>query len=204
VKKLLWIIGALVLVSIPLVLCSQSLLRALGWALVAEDPLQRADAIVVSVDAGAAGTLEATDLFKAQLADHVAVFEEESSVAVLELRRRGLTVRDTGAISVERLRQLGVTASEVIAMPVDGTEDERRMLPLWCEEHHVHRLIFVSSRDHTRRTRHLLRRALRARHITLIERAARYSSFDPDSWWRSRNGVRTEIMELQKLAWELL
>jgi hypothetical protein len=29
---------------------------------------------------------------------------------------------------------------------------------------------------------------------------ARYSSFDPDRWWETRGGVRTEIVELQKLV----
>jgi hypothetical protein len=28
---------------------------------------------------------------------------------------------------------------------------------------------------------------------------ARYSNFDPDRWWETRGGVRTEIIELQKL-----
>jgi hypothetical protein len=201
-RKLLWSAGILALVAITLVLFSQSLLRALGWALVAEDPLQHADVIVISVDAGPAGVLDAADLFNAGIADHIAVFDEEPSLALAALRRRGIAVRTSAELAVERLRQLGVTSSEVIAA-VTGTEDEGRILPPWCAQRRVHRVVFLSARDHTRRTRHVLGKALRARHITLIERAARYSSFDPDTWWRSRNGVRIEIIELQKLLWEL-
>ena len=37
------------------------ILQRLGWALVAEDPLTRADAIVLTVDVGRAGVLEAAD-----------------------------------------------------------------------------------------------------------------------------------------------
>jgi hypothetical protein len=33
---------------------------------------------------------------------------------------------------------------------------------------------------------------------------ARYSSFDPDRWWETRVGVRTEIIELQKLVLDVL
>jgi hypothetical protein len=33
---------------------------------------------------------------------------------------------------------------------------------------------------------------------------ARYSSFDPDRWWETRVGIRTEIFELQKLLLEAL
>lgn len=202
-RKWFWGAGALVLAGIVLALFSQSLLRALGWALVGEDPLQRADAIVISLDAGPAGILEAADLVRARVADRVAVFDEQPTRAVVELRRRGIPVPRPAASALEYLRQLGVASSEVIAVRATGTEDEGRILPLWCEQHGVHRVVFVSARDHTRRTRHVVGRALRARHITLIERAAPYSEFDPDNWWRTRNGVRTEILELQKLVWEL-
>ena len=33
---------------------------------------------------------------------------------------------------------------------------------------------------------------------------ARYSSFDPDRWWETRGGVRTEIIELQKLVFDVV
>ena len=202
-KRLTWGIGALALLGIVLALFSHSLLRALGWALVSEDPLQRADAIVISLDAGPAGILEAADLVRARVANRVAVFDEEPSRALVELRRRGIAVPSPAASALEYLRQLGVASSEVIPVRASGTEDEGRILPLWCEQHGVHRVVFVSARDHTRRIRHVVGQALRARHIILIERAAPYSDFDPDRWWRTRNGVRIEITELQKLIWEL-
>jgi hypothetical protein len=33
---------------------------------------------------------------------------------------------------------------------------------------------------------------------------ARYSVFDPDQWWKTRDGVRSEIVELQKLVLEVV
>jgi hypothetical protein len=35
-------------------------------------------------------------------------------------------------------------------------------------------------------------------------RPSRYSSFDPDRWWETRHGVRIEIIELQKLALDVV
>jgi len=32
----------------------------------------------------------------------------------------------------------------------------------------------------------------------------RYSIFDPDRWWETRDGVRSEIVELQKLVLEVV
>jgi hypothetical protein len=34
--------------------------------------------------------------------------------------------------------------------------------------------------------------------------AAHYSDFDPDRWWETRGGVRTEIVELQKLLLDVV
>jgi len=33
---------------------------------------------------------------------------------------------------------------------------------------------------------------------------ARYPIFDRDRWWETRDGVRTEIVELQKLVLEIV
>jgi len=35
-------------------------------------------------------------------------------------------------------------------------------------------------------------------------RSARYSAFDPDRWWTTRDDTRTEIVELQKLVLDVL
>jgi len=35
-------------------------------------------------------------------------------------------------------------------------------------------------------------------------RSARYSSFDPDRWWTTRDAVRTEIVEIQKLLLDVV
>jgi hypothetical protein len=32
----------------------------------------------------------------------------------------------------------------------------------------------------------------------------RYSGFDEDRWWQTRNGIRTEIIEFQKLALDII
>jgi hypothetical protein len=35
-------------------------------------------------------------------------------------------------------------------------------------------------------------------------RGARYSTFDPSLWWQTRAGVRTGIVELQKLLLDVV
>jgi hypothetical protein len=48
----------------------------------------------------------------------------------------------------------------------------------------------------------MLGRVMKGHQTLVTVRAARYSSFDPDKWWTTRDGVRIEIVELQKLLLE--
>jgi hypothetical protein len=81
-----------------------------------------------------------------------------------------------------------------------GTEGEGQVLPPWCDQHQFRSIVLVAARDHTRRLRRVLDRAMKGRSTRVTVRPARYSSFDPDRWWETRDGIRTEIIELQKLA----
>jgi hypothetical protein len=173
-------------------------LRAAGWALVVNEPVVSADVIVLSLDSDGEGALEAADLVRAGISRRVAVFKDSPTVADYEFIRRGLPYGNAGALQIHQLRSLGVTDIVQISR-VDGTESEGRVLPLWCDENHLRSIVVVTTKDHSRRTRRVLDRAMRGHPTRVMVEPARYSSFDPDRWWETRDGVRTEIVELQKL-----
>jgi len=85
-----------------------------------------------------------------------------------------------------------------------GTEGEAQVLPLWCDHHRFRSIVFVAARDHSRRVRRVLDRVMQGHPTRVTIQPARYSSFDPDRWWESRGGVRTEVVELQKLVLEIV
>jgi len=167
--------------------------------LVSDDPVRPADAIVIAIDAGGAGVLEAADLVHDGIASHVALFADPPVEVDREFIRRGVAYEDGADRDARRLRALNVASVEQIPRRVAGTEDEGLVLPDWCDRHHLRTVVVVTSADHSRRLRRVLRRAMKGRRITVIVRRARYSEFDPDCWWRSRAGIRTEIVEFEKL-----
>jgi hypothetical protein len=179
-------------------------LRALGHALVVNDPMAAADVIVVSVDAGSAGVIEAADLVRSGMSATVAVFAEPPDPADLEFARREIPHRDRAAQSLEELQLLGVTNAIRIATPVDGTTAEGRVLSTWLDERGFRSVIVITAPDHARRTRRVLRRALENRSTVVLVRPSRYADFDANAWWHTRTGVRTEIIELQKLLLDIL
>jgi hypothetical protein len=192
-------VGLAAFATLAVLSVQEPVLRALGWALVVNEPVPSADVIVVSIDSGPAGALEAADLVHGGISKRVAVFTDPPSEEDQEFIRRGLPYDDDeGARQVHRLTLLGVTDVVEISR-VDGTEEEGRVLPRWCDEHQVRSIIFVATKDHSRRLRRVLGRAMEGHAIRVTVQPARYSAFDPDRWWDTRRGVRTEIIELQKL-----
>jgi hypothetical protein len=180
------------------------MLRAAGWFLVADDPIHPADAIVIAVDAGRAGILEAADLVRGGMSRRVAIFADQPDDVDRELARRRIDEEDELARQTRLLRTLGVEDIERIPLPITGTEDEGRVFPEWCGERQLRTVIVVSSADHTRRLRRVFHRAMKGRATAVMVRRARYSDFDPDTWWRKRGGVRREIVEVEKLLFDFL
>ena len=196
--------AALAAAVVVAVTVREPLLRAAGWALVVNQPVTSADIIVVSLDSGGAGALEAADLVHSGVATRVAIFADPPSGEDHEFIRRGLPYEDAGARQVRQLKWLGVTDVVQIPRTDIGTEGEGQVLPPWCDQHQFHSVVFVAVSDHSRRLRRVLDRAMRGHPTRVIVRSARYSTFDPDRWWQSRAGVRTAIVEFQKLLLDVV
>jgi hypothetical protein len=176
----------------------EPVLRAAGWVLVTSRPMSPADVIVLSVDSYGAGLLEAADLVQGGISKRVAIFTEPPSEEEREFIRRGVPLQNAAAKKMQLLRSLGVTDFVQISN-VDGSESEGLALPQWCDEHQFGSVIVVANKDHSRRLQRVLDRAMKGYLTRITVQPARYSNFDPDRWWKTRGGIRTEIIELQKL-----
>src|SRR5712675_3612421 len=139
----------------------EPLLRAAGSALVVSEPVVPADIIVVSIDSGGAGALEAADLVQSGIATRVAVFTDPPSGEDHEFIRRGLPYEDEGARQIRQLKLLGVTDVVQIPRTDAGTEGEGEVLPAWCDQHQFRSVVFVAARDHSRRVRRVLDRVMK-------------------------------------------
>jgi hypothetical protein len=195
-------LAAAAIVLVPSV--REPVLRAAGWALVVNEPVAPADIIVISLDSSGAGALEAADLVQSGIAARVAVFSDPPGGEDLEFIRRGLPYEDAEARQIRQLRSLGVTDIVKIDRTDAGTQGEGQVLPPWCDEHEFRSIIFVAARDHARRIRRVLNRTMRGHATRVTVWPERYSGFDPDRWWETRSGMRTAIVEFQKLMLDVI
>src|SRR5215467_5446333 len=147
------------IVAVPPV--REPVLRAAGWALIVNESVAPADIVVIVPGIGGAGALEAADLVQSGIATRVAVFADPPSGEDHEFIRRGLPYEDAGTRQIRQLRWLGVTDVVQIPRTDVGTEREAQVLPRWCDQHRFQFIVFVASRDHSRRLRRVLDRVMK-------------------------------------------
>jgi hypothetical protein len=182
----------------------EPILRAVGRALVVKESPAPANVIVIALDTGGAGVLEAADLVQSGMATQVAVFADPPSGDDLEFIRRGLPYEDEAARQIRQLEMLGVRNIMRIPRTDAGTEGEGQVLPAWSDLHQFRSIVIVVNADHSRRMRRVLDRAMKGHSTSVSIQPSRYSAFDPDRWWETRRGVRTAIIELQKLILDIV
>jgi microcompartment protein CcmK/EutM len=198
-----WLIGVAVALGVGSVASRPPLLRAIGHMLVIDQAVDRADVIVLAVDSAGAGVLEAADLVHAGVASRVAVFEDPPDAVDEEFIRRGAPYEDGAERSERQLRSLGITAVERIGRAA-GSEEETVRLPEWCSRQNLAAVVVVTTPDHSHRLYRMLQRSMAGHRTAVKVRMARHATFDPESWWQTRGGLRIGIIELQKLLLDVV
>lgn len=176
----------------------QTLLTLLGRSFVREDPLERADAIVVLAgDSALGGRVQ-----------QAAEFYWEGWAAQLIASGPPLFAGFNEAdLVLHQARRLGVppTALSALRHRATSTLEEAEVLLPFLAANGFHRVIVVSSNFHTRRARAIYRALLRCHRypVEVVVRAAPDARFAPDKWWKARLGVVTTGLEALKnvLTW---
>ena len=97
-----------------------------GRYLASDDPLERADVIVVLAGGRAERWLEGIDLHREGWAPKILLSPGRIEYAEEELRRRGIAFPRSSELITDAIRQLGVPDSAVVVMPgsMDNTAQE--------------------------------------------------------------------------------
>jgi uncharacterized SAM-binding protein YcdF (DUF218 family) len=174
----------------------------LGTYLYAEDPLARADVIVILAGTTAERPLEAADLYREGHAPLVMLTHGLVEPAVRMLRERGIALPTEADMNRQVLERSGVPADAILLLPQlhDNTAQEGETLRQMAAERGWRRVIVVSSKYHLRRAGFALRRELGANGVEVVMRGSRYDPSNPDRWWESRHDWRWMLSELPKFA----
>ena len=187
-------------------LAAPLILPAAGRFLVAEDPAEPADAIVVLAGSYPDRILEAVELYKQGLAPRIIICREPEIGAFRRVTELGLDIPRPSDINRMIAEQLGVPASaiEVLERGGDSTYTEAQMLLDEILRRRYRAILLVTSKYHTRRAAEIYR-FLAGDQLKIIVRPARADDFQSERWWQDRSSTRRVIIEYQKwLHFQLL
>ena len=174
----------------------------LGTFLAVNDPLMKADAILVLGGTLAERPLEAADLFKEGYAPLIVVTRGPADPAIPRLRRLGIEIETEFDLNRRILLGVGVPEEALITPDRihDNTAEEAQTLRELVDRHGWRRVIVVTSKFHLRRSGLAMGRALRGTRTEIIRRGSRHDESQPEAWWTRRRDIRWVASEAPKLV----
>ncbi|HYL69372.1 MAG TPA: YdcF family protein [Candidatus Limnocylindria bacterium] len=174
-------------------------LRGAGRWLVREDPLSRADAILVLSGGLPYRAEAAATIFRGGYAPEVWVTRPESPAP--DLLARGIHYVGEEEYDRDILIAEGVSESAVRILPgtIVDTEQEVEATAREMRSTGKTSVIIVTSPQHTRRVRALWKHVV-GNSLKIMVRAAPEDPFDADHWWRNTRDALSVVREYLGLA----
>jgi uncharacterized SAM-binding protein YcdF (DUF218 family) len=171
----------------------------LGRWLIVEDPLQKASAIAVLSGRMPSRALEAARVYQQGYATRVWLtysIEPGDTLKKYSVPFLGEDYYDKQILIHEGVPE---SAIQVLEPPIVNTADELRTIGEALRKENQGRVIIVTSKVHTRRTRALWNR-LSARDGVALVHGVSDDSFDPARWWKTTSDALDVVREILGLA----
>jgi uncharacterized SAM-binding protein YcdF (DUF218 family) len=178
-----------------MVLLSAVALLGVGRWLVVEDPLEKAQAIVVLSGGMPLRAKEAAKLYREGYAPKVWLTQSTEPGATLSAMGISYIGEDTYDMQVLTHEGVPPNAIHLLQPPIINTADEISVASEALAQEKGSAVIIVTSKVHTRRARILWHR-LAAHRGTAIVRAASDDPFEPRRWWRTTADALDVVREV--------
>jgi uncharacterized SAM-binding protein YcdF (DUF218 family) len=174
----------------------------IGRWLVAEDPLEKAQAIVVLSGGMPVRAQEAARLYKAGWAPQIWLTRGVEPAASLQEMHIAYLGEDFFNSRVLMHEGVPSDAIRVLDPAINNTADEIRVIAADVQRLSSQTVIIVTTKAHTRRVRTLWRELSAGRGRAIV-RAASTDPFAPDHWWRATGDALDVVREVLGLlnAW---
>ncbi len=185
--SLIALIFAVLLLSV-LYLARHPIFRLIGEGWVAEDTLERSDAILVLSD----------DNFYADRATRASqVYRQGFASVVVASGRRLRPYAGIAELMEHDLIERGVPKDKIIrvAHEAENTLEEAKALVQLVKQKKWHSIIVVTSNYHTRRARYIFSHVF-PKDIKIRVTGASDGDFDPERWWEKRVSVKQLAREM--------
>lgn len=174
------------------------LLPQLGNWLVVEDELTPVDAIIVLGGHLPFRSIEAGELYLRGIAPEVWLLRHDIHAEDRALSELGIYIPQESVYNKAVLERMGVPADAIRILPsqIHTTQDEVRFVASELHRRNFRRVVFVTSKFHTRRVQITWRASVDTGRLTALVKAAQLDPFDAAHWWRHSGDAFMAIREL--------
>jgi len=185
-RRFLIIVFSLVLLMVMLYTFRVPELRWFATSLIVEDPLQKADALVVLSGGGYDRGNEAVKILHAGYTNKVIC---TGGNPVIELRVFNIDTLESD-MTTANLKRQGIPDSMIVELREGtSTKEESDVVVQYCQQHQIKKLMILSSKLHTHRVQEVFKDKLKKQGIEVIVRGAPNSRFDELQWWHYEDGL---------------
>jgi len=164
------------------------LLSVLGQYLVVEQPLEKADALLVLSGGTPFRAMEAAELYRQGWAPAILLTRGRPDEADAALQKLGIDHPAEYEYNRHVLLRLDVPSEAIVLLdkPIVNTWDELTIAAHWLDKHAGHQIIIVTSKTHTRRVALMWGHAQPGTQRGIV-RWTPQDPFDPQqAWWKER------------------
>jgi len=181
--------------ALGIVVLGMACFFTVGRWLVVEDPLGKAQAIVVLSGAMPIRAVEAAKLYRQGYAPEIWLTHSAEPAAALG--EMGIPFAGEDFYNARVLIHEGVPAGtiRVLDPPIVNTWDELNVIAVTLRKEKDRTAIIVTTKAHTRRVRLLWQRLGSGRGSAIV-RASSADSFDPWRWWRTTSDALDVVREV--------
>jgi len=185
-RRLLWLAVFCFLLSAFCFVFRAPLLTGLANAWIVNDPLAKADAIVVLGGGLETRPFEAARLYHDGLAPRILLMD----VKLTPTTKLGITSPEKDLTRQVLLKQeVPDSACITVGHGVASTYDESRTVRAWLVTNHASRIIIPTDLFHTRRVRWLFHKELKGTGTTVTVRAVAPTEYSASNWWTHEEGL---------------
>lgn len=177
--------------------------RAGNW-LVTEEMPDHADAMVLLMGTFPPRVLQAVDLYSEGRTGRLIIVNENRDQYKM-LTERGVEVIGTTIQASNALMILGIPPDSITMLTgeAQSTLNEAMVTMDYLSQHpEIKSLIIVSSPSHMRRSKLIFRKAISysGLQVSVFCSPSKYTGFNPDKWWKSKEDIQIVLSEYLKLT----
>jgi uncharacterized SAM-binding protein YcdF (DUF218 family) len=196
----------LLVLSLGAYLGGPYLLASAGRYLITQDPLVKADMVLVLSGQPYLRIPEAARIYHEGMAPRILLTNEPRPRGQEELLRLGIRYPDSQELSLQLLDALRIPRNAIVTIPdrADSTRAEMQVVSRFLASRSVRTLIIVTSKAHTTRAHKIFTAGLGPQ-IRVVMHPVAADPFDPGRWWKDRADSKQVLWEYQALAnfWRL-